>query len=31
MLIVVAFLFILDFKVPKIDIRKCFQRAVVQK
>lgn len=31
MLIVVAFLFVLDFKVPKIDIRKFFRRKVHQK
>lgn len=31
MLIVVAFLFVLDFKVPKIDIRKCFRQKVYQK
>ena len=31
MLIVVAFLFILDFKVRKIDIRKCFKQKVHQK
>ena len=31
MLIVVAFLFVLDFKVPKIDIRKCFRKKVHQK
>ena len=31
MLIVVAFLFVLDFQVPKIDIRKFFRRKVHQK
>ena len=30
MLIVVAFLFVLDFKVPKIDIRKCFRKKARQ-